>query len=209
MSCWALIPLKAPSQGKTRLSQTLDSRSRTQLIENMLMRVLAALAGSYLVDRIAIVGMLPDRCRADIRHLPDPGTGLNGALSAASQQLQATGAQELLVLHADLPLLLSEEVDQFILAGRRQGMALASDHHALGTNAIFLSQPDDFAFSFGPHSLTRHLTLAAARNLQPAMNQAPGLMFDVDTAQDLQTLIEAAPPFYIPESISHWSPAHA
>lgn len=209
MSCWALVPLKTPGLGKTRLSPGLGSLERRQLVETMLARVLEALADSHLVDQIAIVGMDPELCPSGVLHLPDAGTGLNGALTVASQQAQRAGAHEILVLHADLPLVLAEEIDDFIRSGRRQCMALASDRHGQGTNAIFLSQPADFAFSFGPNSLARHQALAAARDQQPALSQAPGLMFDIDTAQDLQVLAEQALPLDMPKSIPCWSlPLH-
>lgn len=209
MSCWALVPLKTPGVGKTRLSPGLDSHGRRQLVENMLARVLHALAHSRLVDQVAIVGMDPALCPPGTVHLPDAGNGLNAALAVASQQAQQAGAREVLVLHADLPLVLSEEIDDFILAGRRQRMALASDRHGQGTNALFLGQPAGFAFSFGPHSLARHLALAAAGDLQPALSRAPGLMFDIDTAEDLQALAAQARPQDLPQSIPRWSLSHA
>lgn len=209
MSCWALVPLKKPGLGKTRLSPGLDSLGRRQLVEAMLARVLAALTDSRLVDQVAIVGTDPELCPPRVLHLPDAGNGLNGALTVASQQARLAGAHEILVLHADLPLVLGEEIDQFILSGRRQRMALASDRHGQGTNAIFLSQPDGFAFSFGPYSLARHQALAAARNLQPALSQAPGLMFDIDTAQDLAELAERLLPLDMTKPIPCWSLSHA
>jgi 2-phospho-L-lactate/phosphoenolpyruvate guanylyltransferase len=209
VNCWALVPVKTPGLGKTRLSPRLGSLERRQLVETMLARVLGALADSHLVDQIAIVGIAPELCPPGVLHLPDAGTGLNGALTVASQQAQRSGACEILVLHADLPLVLGEEIDDFIRSGRRQCMALASDHHGQGTNAIFLSQPADFAFSFGPHSLARHQALAAARGLQPVLSQAPGLMLDIDTAQDLELLAEKAPLLDMSTSIPCWNLPHA
>ncbi|MDX1464960.1 MAG: 2-phospho-L-lactate guanylyltransferase [Halomonas sp.] len=188
MSLWALVPLKTLGQGKTRLMPELPALGRQRLVETMLDRVMGALAGSERVEHIAIVGCDPDQCPPDVLHLQDVGHGLNPALTMASQQLHAAGADELLVMHADLPLVRSEEIDAFILAGRRRGLALASDRHGQGTNAIFLSQPGTFPFRFGRHSLMRHMAAAEASGLRPALSQAPGLLFDVDTAQDLSML---------------------
>lgn len=209
MSCWALIPLKTPGRGKTRLSARLSESDRKQLVETMLAGVLDALAASRHVDNIAIVGMSPQYCPPGVIHITDPGHGLNAALTYGRQQLQAAGVSELLVLHADLPLVASSDIDEFILCGRRQHIALASDHHGHGTNAIYLRQPENFAFSFGRHSLARHLAQAEARNLMPALSQARGLMFDLDTVQDLNCLQTVTLPIGHSQPSAHWSLSHA
>lgn len=209
MSCWALIPLKTPGLGKTRLSAQLSGFGRKKLVETMLADVLDALTASRYVDHVAIVGMSSQHCPPGVMHIADPGRGLNAALTHAHQQLQAAGASELLVMHADLPLVESSEIDEFVLCGRRQQIALASDHHGLGTNAIYLRQPQNFAFSFGRHSLARHMAQAEALNLKPALNKARGLRFDLDTVQDLNCLQNVTLPFGRPQPSAHWSLSHA
>ncbi|MGO1499910.1 MAG: 2-phospho-L-lactate guanylyltransferase [Marinobacter sp.] len=209
MSCWALIPLKTPGLGKTRLSARLSESGRKKLVETMLGEVLDALAASHHVDYVAIVGMSPQHCPPGVMHIADPGRGLNAALTHARNQLRAAGASELLVMHADLPFVESSEIDDFILCGRRQQIALASDHHGLGTNAIYLRQPENFAFNFGCHSLARHITQAEALNLKPALSKARGLLFDLDTVQDLNSLQNVTLPFGRPQPSAHWSLSHA
>lgn len=209
MSCWALIPLKTPGLGKTRLSARLSGPDRKQLVETMLAGVLDALTASRYVDHIAIVGMNPQWCPLGVKHIADPGYGLNAALTYGRQQLQTAGARELLVMHADLPLVESSEIDEFILSGRRQQIALASDHHGHGTNALYLRQPEHFTFSFGRQSLARHLAQAEALNLKPARSQARGLLFDLDTVQDLNCLQSLTLPIGRPHSSAHWSLSHA
>ena len=208
-NCWALIPLKTPGLGKTRLSGRLNSDDRKQLVETMLAGVVNALNASRLVDNIAIVSLSADHCPPGVLHISDPGNGLNGALTYASQQLQRIGASELLVIHADLPLIDSRDIDSFISAGRQQDMALASDHHGMGTNAIYLRQPENFTFNFGHGSLARHLRQAEERGLKPALSQARGLQFDLDTEQDLHCLQTINLPYSRPQSSAHWSLSHA
>lgn len=207
--CWALIPLKTPGLGKTRLSARLSSDDRKHLVETMLSGVIDALIASRLVDHIAIVSMNADHCPPGVLHINDPGSDLNGALTHANQQLQMIGARELLVLHADLPLIDSNDIDTFINAGRQQHIALASDHHGTGTNAIYLRQPNNFTFSFGHDSLARHLSQAEERGLKPAFSQAWGLQFDLDTEQDLHCLNTINLPHSRPQSPAHWSLSHA
>lgn len=208
-NCWALIPLKTPGLGKTRLSDRLSSDDRKQLVETMLIGVIDALTSSRLVDNIAIVSMSALHCPPGVLHISDPGTGLNDALTHASQQLQLAGARELLVIHADLPLIDSRDIDTFISAGRPQQIALASDHHGTGTNAIYLQQAENFSFNFGHDSLARHLSQAAERGLTPAFNQTRGLQFDLDTEQDLHCLNNITLSHSHPQSPALWSLSHA
>lgn len=103
MTCWALVPLKMPGQGKTRLRSVLSPSLRKSLVISMFEHVVAALSDSDSIDCIAIVGSTPPQCSADVFLLDDPGRGLNAALSTASVELRTRGAEELLVIHADLP----------------------------------------------------------------------------------------------------------
>ncbi len=206
MTCAALIPLKTLGLGKSRLSPDLCSGHRKQLVETMLGAVINALTTSTLVDRIAIVGMDPLQCPPRVLHLVDPGLGLNSALTYGRQHLQQLGTNELLIIHADLPLVSSTEIDNFIRAGRLHGMALASDRHGTGTNALFMAPDPDFRFCFGEHSLVRHLEQAAACGLRPALNQSRGLMIDIDTPQDLNLLLQVGQTTFKP-SFS-WMPSH-
>lgn len=209
MTRWALIPLKTPGLGKTRLSTMLSSSDRKQLVEAMLAGVLDALTNSHQVDKIAIVSINAQHCPPGVLHITDPGTGLNNALTHSSQELQALGARELLVIHADLPFVQSRDIDEFITAGRRQQIALASDHHGTGTNAIYLRQPENFTFNFGPDSLALHLNEAKERGLIPALNQARGLQFDLDTVQDLNSLYSMSRPCSRPQLSTNWSLSYA
>lgn len=188
MTCWALVPLKMPGQGKTRLRSVLSPSLRKSLVISMFEHVVAALADSDSIDRIAIVGSTPSQCSANVLHLNDPGRGLNAALSTASAELRTRGAEELLVIHADLPFVSSAEVDDFVRAGRAHGIGLASDRHGLGTNALYLRDSTDFPFLFGPDSLRSHQTAAEARSLWPALSAGPGLLLDIDTEDDLKLL---------------------
>lgn len=203
MSCWAVVPLKARRYGKTRLAGMLDEAARAKLIQSMLDAVLSALSEAREVDRIAVVSCEPERLPAGVVALPDPGKGLNPALSAAADKLLDYGARSLLIIHADLPLLQASEVDRFVRAGRQQGVALAADRHGTGTNALFISDGLDFPFHFGTSSLSRHMAEARLRRVTPALPALNGLAIDIDTPADLACLLPAAGALFTP---SRWSP---
>lgn len=195
MTCWALVPLKMPGEGKTRLSSVLSPSLRKSLVISMLEHVINALTESDSIDRIAIVGATSTSFPADILHLKDPGEGLNPALASASNELRMRGAEELLVIHADLPFVTSREIDEFVRSGRSQGVGLASDRHGKGTNAVYLRAFDEFSFNFGVDSLRRHQAVAEARSLKPALCVCRGLLFDIDTEEDLTLLGNQPLPF--------------
>jgi 2-phospho-L-lactate guanylyltransferase len=185
MSCWSITAVKSPSCCKTRLADHLSLQRRVELVADMLGHVLSALCRTTGVDRVAVVSpertALPDTVIA----LDDPGGGLNEALTAAALAARQRGAERLIIVHADLPLLEPEEVTALIEASRASGLAIAPDRHGLGTNALCLAWPPAIRFEFGPGSLARHLALAAARGLSPAVVRLPGLAFDLDEPDDL------------------------
>lgn len=192
MSCWAVITLNALGLCKQRLAPVLAPQQREQLVRLMLEDVLTALRAASCIDQIAVISPQPLSLGSDIHWLADPGGGLNAAAAQAADYLTAQGIEELLLLHADVPLIDAAEVDQFVAAGRASGIALAADRGGCGTNAIFLAQPHNYQFGFGAHSLQRHQNEAISHRLLPALLVLPGMSFDIDTPSDLELLARLA-----------------
>lgn len=185
MSCWSITALGPLSCCKSRLAHHLPQERRIELVSSMLDHVLSVLSRARGVDRVAVVsperGALPEH----VITLADPGGGLNEALTAAALAARCRGAERLLVVHADLPLLEPEEVAALIEASQASGLAIAPDRHGRGTNALCLSWAAPIRFEFGPESFGKHLAQAAARGLSPAVVRLPGLAFDLDEPDDL------------------------
>ncbi len=194
MSCWAVITVKTLSQCKQRLAATLSPAARQTLVRHMLRDVIAALRDAGSIARIAVISAEDLQLDGDITWLHDAGGGLNSAAAQAADWLRARGAAEMLLLHADLPLLGAHEIEALIAAGRSHGLALAGDRRGEGTNAIYLTLPGSYDFSFGPLSLQKHSAQARLRGRSAALVDLPGLSFDIDTAADLDLL--AAVPRY-------------
>jgi len=189
MTCWALVPVKARSEGKTRLNSRLAPLERAELVRQMLDVVLNALKAAACVNAIALVSTERDTVPKDIPVLTDTGGGLNAALSNARDALHLDSGDELIILHADLPLINGVDVDALVRAGRRTGFALATDGVGRGTNALYLPATADFRFHFGTCSRIRHLDEAARLGLTPTLVASPGLTFDVDESADLDWLM--------------------
>jgi 2-phospho-L-lactate/phosphoenolpyruvate guanylyltransferase len=188
MSCWALVPIKARADCKGRLAGWLVPAARLEVVRAMLGTVLAALRDSRSIDRVAVVSPQRDSIPTDVLVIGDAGRGLNSALDAARMELIARGADELVVLPADLPLLTAADVDLLVTQGRRAGFALATDAAGTGTNALYLSRPEVFRFGFGTGSRSRHLDEAARLGWTVELVGTRGLEFDLDRAEDLAWL---------------------
>jgi 2-phospho-L-lactate guanylyltransferase len=189
MSCWALVPVKARAEGKSRLAPVLDPPARIALVRSMLDHVLGVLAAAPGVDHVAIASPERDLVSADIHLLPERGRGLNRALGSAVAALRRLGAREVLVLPGDLPCVGTDDVAVLLAQMRAGGCALASDRQGTGTNAIALDLqrlgPAGFRFLFGRNSFARHARQACALGLGPQIARRPGLGFDLDEPQAL------------------------
>jgi len=175
----AAVPIKPFGVAKRRLSPVLDDAARSRLGKAIAANTLAV-AGS-VIDDVAVVTADPgvaDWARAQgVAVIGDPGTGLDGAATAA---LGAAGGRWA-IIHADLPMLSSSDVAALVEAVPESGVVLAPSADG-GTNAI-AGAVAAFAFSYGPGSFARHLAAAAA--LPHAIVSRPGLALDLDTPHDL------------------------
>jgi 2-phospho-L-lactate guanylyltransferase len=113
-------------------------------------------------------------------------SGLNTLLEQGREWGEDAGADALLVIFADLPLLLVEEIEEMLALGRGENtIVLAPDRHRTGTNAM-LAHPASLArFAFGENSLARHRALAEEAGATVVEYFSEGTSFDVDTPDDL------------------------
>ena len=185
MTCWAIIPLRATPESKSRLAGVLDEAARGALVEVMLARVLAAARGACNVDEVRLIGTAPS-LPADVAVMADPGRGLNAAAAAALAAADGK-ASRLILIHGDLPLVTARDIE--LLAAAPAGeIAIAPDRHGTGTNAISLPLPAarGFSFAFGTDSFARHNAEAGRMGLGISEVHSPGLSRDVDEPDDLQ-----------------------
>ena len=188
MSCWALVPIKARAECKGRLAGCLSPAERLGMVRELAGRVLAAARGSCSIDHVAVVTPERDCVPMDVLVIDDPGGGLNPALEFARHALLARGADELVVLPADLPLVTPADIDLFVARGRRTGFAIATDASYTGTNALFLRPTCAFRFQFGPDSRRHHLAEGARLGWTTEPVRTRGLEFDLDRVEDLNHL---------------------
>lgn len=189
------IPVKGLFQVKTRLSGLCTPEERQRLCLDMLRHMLRVAGECPLLDTVMVVSP-EERLRALLaaefpkaRFVPEAG-GLNQAARAASRVLAEEGYSTMLFALGDLPLLTAGEMGQAVAMGRRHPLVLLPDRHGTGTNGMVLSPPDCLpAFSFGAGSLAAHLAAARDLGLAPVQLRLPGFGWDVDTPEDLQSVL--------------------
>jgi 2-phospho-L-lactate/phosphoenolpyruvate guanylyltransferase len=211
MSCWALVPIKGRVDCKSRLAGVLPAAARLALVRGMLRHVLETLRATPGVNHVALVSCERDVVPADFVLLPDRGRGLSACLTDAADAAVKRGAERLLIVPGDLPLVHSAELVAIIEASRLTGFALAPDRHDGGTNAMCAAAPLRVPFCFGPGSFQRHLAQAASVAVVPAVLRSPGLAFDLDDPADWRALMRhrgraGAPARAIPEAVTNAEP---
>ncbi len=191
MTCWLIIPVKPPHQAKSRLSEVLGEDQRAALAGAMLRHVLSVAQAARGVDQIALLGPSRLGTSVDIPLIADPGTGLNPAIAFAFGHVAAHGADRMIVLFADLPLLGRDDVERLtsenVMGASAGAIIIAPDRHGTGTNALSLPLPaaKGFTFAFGTDSFAQHRAEAGRLGLRIDEVHSPGLARDVDVPDDL------------------------
>lgn len=186
MSCWALVPVKARADCKTRLACVLSPEQRLALVRKVLSHVLATLQQVLRIDHIAVVSPERDLVPDSIELLPEQGTDLNSSLAMAIASARARGATRILLLHSDLPYINVADIEALLDGANTAGIALAPDELGEGTNGMCLQGHLDLPLQFGEGSFRAHVASAKKLHYRPVVVQTMGLGFDLDSSADLK-----------------------
>ncbi len=197
----ALLPVKHLGRAKSRLADVLKPAERSALALAMTKDVLDVLIAHPEVDAITLVSDDPAlQWLADVNRLRWLAEarldvhGLNSAITAAVARIQATGCRRIMVLHADLPYLQSEDLSAAITCQDTEGgMVIGADLAGMGTNLLVFDAGYAPRFSFGVDSCRRHQEWALTRAVPVSVIARPGIGADVDSGEDLLRLLRQAP----------------
>ena len=147
----ALVPVKDLSKAKERLSAALPQEDRTALAYAMLEDVFTALSGSRLLDRTFVVSL--DRKAIEIARSygfeiieETEQKGESSSVDYASRICMERGAESVLVVPGDAPLITSEDIDSVLeREGGNPSVLLVPARDDYGTNAILRKPPDFLA----------------------------------------------------------------
>ena len=196
----AVVPVRSFRHGKTRLGPALDQSARARLMRHMAERVTAALAASSSIESTAVISPDPDvlAWAAGLPHSvlvveqAQNAMGLDAAIDLGRQLALQAGADAMLSLFADLPLVTARDVAALI--ADQAAVVLGSDRRGTGTNGLLLrfsQRSREFSFFFGAGSLARHRAEAQRIGLLAHVLDIPGIAFDLDTPDDWSDLLAA------------------
>lgn len=189
------IPVKSLSRTKRRLSGLFSPLERGALTLAMLEDVLDAALAQAGWD---VVVVSPDEAVLEIavgrgaRALPETQGPLSGAVRQVEEEALAMSADALAILPGDVAMITAGALgDALHTLGSVVVAPAASDG---GTNLLLRRPPRAIPSRFGKASFDKHLESAATRGLPVAQVDRPELAFDLDTADDVATLLaERAP----------------
>ena len=192
----AIVPMKPLSKGKSRLGKTLSAEQRADLALGMLRRVLLAIKAAS-IETIWVVGG-DERVRRMTRNLggnwiEELGIDLNDTLKKAFELAFEQGSSALYIA-GDLPFLKPGDIHSMVQSSRRQGnVTLAPARRDGGTNAIMVPRGVPLQPELGQGSFMKHLIQAGRLETSVAINSSPGLGFDLDVVDDLETFQHMEP----------------
>jgi 2-phospho-L-lactate guanylyltransferase len=193
LEVWVVVLIKGFHEAKQRLRSALEPAQRRELAErNARLALAAARAGDHV---LAVCG---SEAAARVAHdagaevlLEDCPGGQNLAAQRGIEHARARGAEAVLLLSSDLPLVNRSTVASMLAAARGMGRVAVMAAPAVGrggTNALYLCPPDVLSLHFGDGSLEKFAREAANRRVRFEIYESPDLALDLDEPADLEEL---------------------
>jgi 2-phospho-L-lactate guanylyltransferase len=199
MSLWAIIPIKPLRRGKSRLSCVLSEQERENLNHNLLIRSINCLKQIKEIDQIVVISHDPAALSFSrefgVRTLQENrNTNINNALRKATQAAKAFKASRLLIVPADLPFMMPEDLVELIYRSKSAPeMIISPDRKMYGTNALFINPTGILDYDFGQWSFKKHIEQAERKKIRVEIYNNERLGFDLDLPEDLVIYKERKP----------------
>jgi len=193
---FALLPVKSPQNAKQRLSKFLLAEQREKLARILYKQTLAALCQAKGIDRVVVVtndSDVAEHARTSGTLVFEENEQVSHSVSADAACLRAInlGATTVLLVPIDVPLVTPADFSR-LAAAARPGVVLVPSADGTGTNAMARTPPDVIESRFGPGSCRAHLDQARLKNVPADILRLPGLMFDIDTPEDVAELLASS-----------------
>ena len=190
---FAILPVKRPQDAKQRLQGFLAMEQREALARLLYTQTLAALCRAEGIDRVAVVTSDAD-VAAHAHHSgalvfeEDQQVSHSVSADAACLRAMELGASTVLLVPIDVPTVTSTDFTR-LAAAARPGVVVVPSADGTGTNALVRTPPDCIESRFGPGSFRAHLDQARSKGVPANVLRVPGLMFDIDTPEDVAELL--------------------
>jgi len=193
MATFAVVPVKNLLKSKTRLSTIFTSQERSSLTLAMLQDVLNALKSSKIHRTIVISSDIAVNKVAEkfgVKILGEMQDGLNQAVDQTLKWCFKNGAESVLILPVDIPLITSKDINRIINLGLKSKSVVISPSQNGGTNALLQTPPRIIPPCFGSNSFKKHLEQALNRHIRMKAYQSLRVSLDIDSERDLKRFLE-------------------
>ncbi len=190
-----LIPVKDLTRAKQRLAALMTQEERTQLAWVMLENTFAAAAQVRTVDRIEVVTLYPPAIELAERFgmeiiLETEQISESASVDFGSREAAKRGAEAVLRLPIDLPLITAADIETILAADQAQpSVVIVPSRDGTGTNAILRRPPILFPSRFGTGSLAKHIKEAENINAKCTLLELPHIALDIDEPEDVVELL--------------------
>lgn len=195
---FAILPVKNPKNAKQRMSELLCAEDRETLARLLYKETLAELCAAKGIDRVVVVS----NDRESVEHARTCGAIVfeedeqvthSVSADAACKRAMEMGATTALLVPIDVPLVTADDFSRLADAAR-PGLVIVPSADGTGTNALVRTPPNIIESRFGPGSFRTHVEQARSKGALVEVLRVPGLMFDIDTPEDVSELLHRAPP---------------
>ncbi len=193
MNATAVLPVKRFDAAKQRLAAGIGTERRRELAGAMVADVLEAIGGARAIERVIVVTGEPLAqelaAEAGAEVVPDPeDAGHVEAALAGIARAEVEGAEQVVLLAGDCPLLDPRELDRLLTGIPGSYVGIVPDRHGTGTNALLLSPPSAIVPAFGEGSRERHVEAARVAGVPFGIEELPSIELDLDTPADVIAL---------------------
>jgi 2-phospho-L-lactate/phosphoenolpyruvate guanylyltransferase len=193
---WVVVLIKDFDSAKERLRPALGTKSRRALARrNAQLAVNAAAAGDHVLAVAGSEEVAEMAAAWGASVLLEPREeGQNIAAERGIARARAAGAEAVLLLSSDLPLVTADAVRQLLQPAGRLKAPVVVAVPAIGrggTNALYLHPPDAIGMHFGDDSLAKFQEQAEARGVKFVVHHSDAIALDLDEPSDLERLSRA------------------
>lgn len=193
MNATVVLPVKRFDAAKQRMAGGIEGERRRELAAAMVADVLEAIGQARSVERVIVVSGDPLAqelaAEAGAEIVPDPeDAGHVEAALAGIARAEVEGAERVVLLAGDCPLLDPRELDRLLTGIPGSYVGIVPDRHGTGTNALLLSPPGAIVPAFGEGSRERHVAAARTAGVPFGVEELPSIELDLDTPADVIAL---------------------
>jgi 2-phospho-L-lactate/phosphoenolpyruvate guanylyltransferase len=186
---FAILPVKSPQNAKQRLTGFLAVEQRETLARMLYRQTLATLCLAKGIDRVVVAtsdSEVAEHARQSGAMVFEEQEQVSHSVSADAACLRAMemGASTALLVPIDVPTATPADFSQ-LASSARPGLIVVPSSDGTGTNALVRTPPNCIQSRFGPGSFRKHLDQALSKGLPADVLRLPGLMFDIDTPEDV------------------------